>query len=119
MFAWLGHQILQAYRRKFRIQNVNIVFDSSPLGRRIVPVRARFVPRVNMIALYEVPGCDVVDTPPSTIFNEMRGIVPNWREAVNQMTAYDPDAEYENEIKNPEPLPFDTEESIQGEMMGL
>lgn len=115
VFAWLGHRILETYRKKFRIQNVNIVFDSSPLGRCIVPVRARFVPRVNMTALYEVLGVDVVDTPPSTIFNEMRGIVPNWQDAVKQMLDYNPSAEYESEVANADPLPFDTEDSVRAE----
>lgn len=115
VFAWLGHRILQTYRKKFRIQNVNIVFDSSPLGRCIVPVRARFVPRVNMTALYEVLGVDVVDTPPPTIFNELRGMIPNWREAVNQMMEYDPATEYKNEIASSDPLPFDTDESVKAE----
>jgi hypothetical protein len=71
IFAYFGWQIMQRYVQQ-GIYNMNIIFISSPLGRDIVPVRARFVPRVNKTAMYEIAGRNVIDTPPTAIAEFMR-----------------------------------------------
>lgn len=70
-FAFIGEAIIQRYR-SLGIKNLNIVFSNSPYGRKIEPLTAHFVPRVNVAALYEISGVNVVDTPPSRIVEEFR-----------------------------------------------
>lgn len=89
IFAHLGHCILEHYVKGITIQNVNIVLLSSPLQREIVPVVAQFVPRVNMPALYEILGVNVVDTPPSDIAAEFRRNI-RWEDEIKKANSYDP-----------------------------
>jgi len=89
IFAHLGYCILQHYVKGLTIQNVNIVFLNSPLQREIIPVVAQFVPKVNMPALYEIVGVNVVDTPPSDIAAEFRKNI-NWESELRQSELYDP-----------------------------
>ena len=49
------------------VRNVNIFFSGSPMAKHWEPLRVQFVPRVNITALYEMIGVNVVDTPPETI----------------------------------------------------
>jgi len=92
IFAHFGWCILQHYVN-LGIQNVNIVFTNSPLDRKIEPVVAHFVPRVNMPALYEILGVNVVDTPPTAIAEEFRRNI-NWEDEIrNIIDAYNPKAE--------------------------
>jgi len=69
IFTVIGHRILKKYL-DLGIQNLNIVFTNSPKGHRIEPLVVHFVPRVNMTALYEIKGVNVVDTPPRKIAEE-------------------------------------------------
>lgn len=62
----LAMKILDFYR-KARIENLNILFTSSPRNKHWEPLRIQFIPRVNMTALYEMMGVNVVDTPPDKI----------------------------------------------------
>lgn len=73
IFAFLGEAIIQRYL-ELGIQNLNIVFTNSEKGNKIQPLIAHFVPRVNLPALYEMKGVNVVDTPPQKIADEFRRI---------------------------------------------
>jgi galactose-1-phosphate uridylyltransferase len=66
MFAVIGHAIIARYT-KLGIKNLNIVFANSPSEKTSEPLVAHFVPRINMTALYEIGGVNVVDTAPSAI----------------------------------------------------
>ena len=88
IFAHLGHRILEHYRRELTIENVNIIFIGSPLQRQMIPVIARFIPRVNMPALYEYLGVNVVDTPPTDIAAEFRKNI-RWEDELRNARAYD------------------------------
>ncbi len=88
LFASLGHSIVQHCVGNLTIQNINVVLLNSPLQRQIIPVIAQFVPRVNMPALYEVKGVNVVDTFPQDIAMTFRGI--KWDEEVSKGLVYDP-----------------------------
>jgi len=94
LFAHLADRVLKHYVSNLAIQNVNIVFKSSPLGRSIAPVIASIVPRVNMPAMYEIVGIDVVDKFPGDIAAEFRKI--NWREEINKGREYDPESSLKN-----------------------
>lgn len=102
VFATVGHSIIQKYL-KFEIQNLNIVFTNSPVTKEIVPLCVHFVPRVNMTALYEIKGVNVVDTPPSKIAEEFRRYSGsgseeiNWSEMLKNAKNYKPEAEYTEE----------------------
>ena len=109
VFASLGHAIIQKYL-DLGIQNLNIVFTNSPYGKHIEPLIVHFVPRVNMTALYEIKGVNVVDTPPSMIAEEFRrsskGVSKNedinwsdWSKLVQEARNYDPESEFKLTIK--------------------
>jgi len=100
IFAHFATNILELYD-DYKICNMNIIFDGSPLGRAIVPLRIRFVPRVNMTALYEIYGKDVVDTPPTAIAEFFRGR-KNWQMIEEQLPNFDPKKEYDKIIKKGE-----------------
>ncbi len=104
IFAVIGHTIIRDYLAR-HIQNVNIVFSNSPEGRTIQPLVAHFVPRVNMTALYEMKGVNVVDTPPEKIAEEFR-VSPTggmWGEVLKQVESYNPIKEFDDEIKSYQP----------------
>ena len=69
-----------------------------------MPVRARFVPRVNKPAIYEALGRDVVDTTPNIIFSTFRDLVRKWDEEVVKALAWDPVLDYDNAIKGSLPM---------------
>lgn len=99
VFATVGHAIIQKYLG-LGIQNLNIVFTNSPVTKQIEPLCVHFVPRVNMTALYEIKGVNVVDTPPSKIAEEFRRYSGsgseeiNWSELLKDARKYDPEGEY-------------------------
>jgi hypothetical protein len=103
VFAVFGHAIITKYLG-LGIQNVNIVFTNSPHDKQIEPLRVHFVPRVNMTALYEIKGVNVVDTPPSKIAEEFRRYSGsgseeiNWSEVLKAAQSYDPEAEFQEAI---------------------
>jgi galactose-1-phosphate uridylyltransferase len=103
LLATFGHRIVQKYL-ELGIQNLNIVFANSPKDRKIEPLVAHFVPRVNMTALYEIKGVNVVDTPPQKIVEEFRRHGPNeegvinWVELRRQAELYDPSTEFRNDL---------------------
>jgi diadenosine tetraphosphate (Ap4A) HIT family hydrolase len=99
MFACIGSRIIQEYR-VLGIENLNIVFGNSPKGRKIEPLVAHFVPRVNMTALYEIRGVNVVDTPPPKIAEEFRRGI-NWVETIRGVGNFDPDAEFKRRLEYP------------------
>jgi galactose-1-phosphate uridylyltransferase len=103
ILAIFGEKIIHKYL-SLGIQNLNIVFSNSPYGRRIEPLVVHFVPRVNMTALYEIRGVNVVDTPPQKIAEEFRrhGVngdeAINWVELVSVAKDFDPNAAYDQEF---------------------
>lgn len=103
VFATVSHAIIQKYLN-LGIQNLNIVFTNSPHNKQSEPLIAHFVPRVNMTALYEIKGVNVVDTLPSKIAEEFRGYARsgteeiNWPELLEEADDYDPDEEFLSEI---------------------
>lgn len=109
VFAVFGHAIIQKYLG-LGIQNVNIVFTNSPHDKQIEPLSVHFVPRVNMTALYEIKGVNVVDTPPSKIAEEFRRYTGsgseeiNWSEVLKAAQSYDPDAEFQEAIETPDSI---------------
>jgi len=96
-FAYVGHTIIKRYL-ELGIRNMNIVFRSSPHNREIEPVMVEFIPRVNTPALYEFLGRDVVDTPPSMIFNTFVNI--NFRQINSEIASYNPADEYDTAVQN-------------------
>lgn len=103
VFAHVASLILKRYS-ELNICNVNVVFDSSPLGRRIVPVRARFVPRVNKPAIYEALGRDVVDTTPNIIFSTFRDLARKWDEELVSALGWDPAKDYDDAVAGTLPV---------------
>jgi galactose-1-phosphate uridylyltransferase len=100
IFACLGSRLVQKYV-ELGIQNLNIVLANSPKGRKTEPLVVHFVPRVNMAALYEIKGVNVVDTPPQKIAEEFRRLGAggrggmNWAEILKDATTYDPNGDFE------------------------
>ncbi len=103
-FAVIGNRIIKKYR-ELGIENLNIVFSNSPKGRKIEPLIVHFVPRVNMTALYEIKGVNVVDTPPNQIAVEFRRPGPdgsqgiNWSQLIQESSEFDPDQLFMSEIE--------------------
>ncbi len=102
--AVFGERIIKKYL-DLGIQNLNIVFSNSPKDREIEPLVVHFVPRVNMTALYEISGVNVVDTPPQKIAEEFRrhdlsghGVL-NWANLLQEVDAFDPDQHFELRIE--------------------
>ena len=99
IFATVGHAVVQKYL-SLGIQNLNIVFTNSPDNKKIEPLMVHFVPRVNMTALYEIRGVNVVDTPPSKIAEEFKRYTGgetkeiNWVELIRDASLFDPDEAY-------------------------
>ncbi len=106
ILACVGNRIIKKYLH-LGIENLNIVFNNSPSSKRTLPLVAHFVPRVNMTALYEIKGVNVVDTPPQKIAEEFRrssniaGDEPiNWPNLVAQAAEFSPDDEFEMEVQS-------------------
>ena len=92
-FAWL---IIRHYVEKLSIHNINIIFLNSPLQREVVPVVAQFIPRVNTPAIYEMLGVNVVDTPPSDIAANFRGVF--CPDELKVAEAYNPKEEWSKSV---------------------
>ncbi len=71
-FAVVGESILRIYHKYLGITNVNIVMRGSVKDCRTEPLQMHFVPRVNLAAMYEILGVNVVDTFPQSIAAEFR-----------------------------------------------
>jgi galactose-1-phosphate uridylyltransferase len=107
LFAVFGEQIVRKYM-DLGIQNVNIVFTNSPVERETEPLVAHFVPRVNMAALYEIKGVNVVDTPPEYIAVEFTKVNSHrdesknvlWPDVAREAAIYDPEATFDNLIRD-------------------
>jgi galactose-1-phosphate uridylyltransferase len=99
-FAVVGERLFKCYVA-LGIQNVNVVFSNSPRGRELDPLIAHFVPRVNIPAIYELHGVNVVDTPPETTAERLRdagrllGDGLSWAEFARAECGFDPDQVFE------------------------
>jgi galactose-1-phosphate uridylyltransferase len=107
-FAVVGDSILRIYHRYLGITNVNIVVRGSVRDCRTEPLQIHFVPRVNLAAMYEILGVNVVDTFPQSIAAEFRRahIDPNrvallpWPELFESIQTFDPEMDFANRILN-------------------
>jgi len=105
VFATFGHAIIQKYI-SLGIQNLNVVFTNSPDKKQIEPLVVHFVPRVNMTALYEIKGVNVVDTPPAKIAEEFRRVLStgkeeiNWSDLLKVAHDYNPDKEFLDVVRS-------------------
>lgn len=100
-FACVGDSILRIYHKYLRITNVNIVMRGSVKDCRTEPLQMHFVPRVNLAAMYEILGVNVVDTFPQSIASEFRrphvdvgAVIPPWYEVFESKSAFDPEQEF-------------------------
>ena len=71
-FTVVGNAILRIYHKYLGITNVNIVMRGSVKDCKTEPLQMHFVPRVNLAAMYEILGVNVVDTFPQSIAAEFR-----------------------------------------------
>ena len=109
-FAVVGDAILRIYHKYLGITNVNIVMRGSVKDCRTEPLQMHFVPRVNLAAMYEILGVNVVDTFPQSIAAEFRrshtdahrGIVPPWYELFALAEGFDPEASFSNRVPQSE-----------------
>jgi len=97
LFASFGFWIIRRYL-ELGIQNLNIVFTNSAKGRKTQPLTVHFVPRVNIPALFEIRGVNVVDTPPSMIANKFR--IVDWTKTLKDANAFEPDQAFERLTRN-------------------
>ena len=105
-FAVVAKSILHIYHRYLGITNVNIVMRGSVKDCCTEPLRMHFVPRVNLAAMYEILGVNVVDTFPSSIAAEFRrahndpnrGELRPWPEIFDSGPSLDPEAEFNSRI---------------------
>jgi len=103
-FAVVGDAILRLYHKYLGITNVNIVMRGSPKGCKTEPLVMHFVPRVNLAALYEILGVNVVDTFPQSIAVEFRrahadpsrGVILPWFDLFQNSKLYDPESDFNN-----------------------
>lgn len=101
-FAVIGEAILCIYHKYLGITNVNIVMRGSVKDCRTEPLQMHFVPRVNLAAMYEILGVNVVDTFPQSIAAEFRrahvdtsrGEILPWYELFDSVHLFDPDAAF-------------------------
>ena len=75
---------------------------------RTEPLIVQFVPRVNLAAMYEIIGVNVVDTFPQSIaaefrrsHNEPKSIVLPWPEVFESVDSFDPEKEFHARITSP------------------
>ena len=101
-FAVIGDAILRIYHKYLGITNVNIVMRGSVKDCRTEPLQMHFVPRVNLAAMYEILGVNVVDTFPQSIAAEFRrahtdpsrvAILP-WYELFESVKSFDPEKDF-------------------------
>lgn len=98
-FAVVGDSILKIYHEYLGITNVNIVMRGSVKDCGTEPLQMHFVPRVNLAAMYEILGVNVVDTFPQTIAAEFRrahvdkkrSILLPWYKLVESAKLFDPE----------------------------
>lgn len=98
MLAFVSSRIMKLYQAA-GIKNVNVLYTGSPLGKSWEPLRVQFVPRVNMTALYEMIGVNVVDTPPQKIaafFSDLQ-----WSEVMAEANQFIVDGLYEKRFNPP------------------
>ena len=101
-FAVVGDAILRIYHQHLGITNVNIVMRGSVKDCRTEPLQMQFVPRVNLAAMYEILGVNVVDTFPQSIAAEFRRShsdasrvrIPGWFELFELAQSFDPEAAF-------------------------
>lgn len=105
-FAVVGNAILRIYHKYLGITNVNIVLRGSVKDCRTEPLQMQFVPRVNLAAMYEILGVNVVDTFPQSIAAEFRrshsdpalAVLMPWYELFESAKDYDPEKDFGNRI---------------------
>ena len=90
VLSYIANHIVRRYEEA-GIRNVNILFSGSPYRRAREPLTAQFVPRVNMTALYEMLGVNVVDTFPEDISSFFQLNV-RWRDIAAAARKFDPQA---------------------------
>jgi len=90
--TYFASEIMGLYR-KAGIQNMNILFTGSPQGKHWEPLRVQFIPRVNMTALYEMIGVNVVDTPPNQIEMYFTTSI-RWSDVAREADGFDVDRLY-------------------------
>jgi diadenosine tetraphosphate (Ap4A) HIT family hydrolase len=66
VLSYVQKKIMRLYESS-GIKNINVFFTGSPHDKIREPLVAQFVPRVNMTAVYEMIGVNVVDTLPEDI----------------------------------------------------
>jgi diadenosine tetraphosphate (Ap4A) HIT family hydrolase len=101
-FAVIGEAILRIYHKYIGITNVNIVMRGSVKDCRTEPLQMHFVPRVNLAAMYEILGVNVVDTFPQSIAVEFRrahtdpnrGEILPWYELFDSVHEFDPETAF-------------------------
>ena len=105
--AVVGDGILRIYHKYLGITNVNIVMRGSVKDCRTEPLQIHFVPRVNLAAMYEILGVNVVDTFPHSIANEFRrahsdpgrGVIRPWYELFESASSFDPEQDFNVRFK--------------------
>lgn len=85
--SYLASYIMKLYEKE-GIRNVNILFTGSPHDKVREPLVTQFVPRVNMTAVYEMIGVNVVDTPPEQIAAFFQ-IGSRWTDIVSEANEFD------------------------------
>jgi hypothetical protein len=101
-FAVVGEAILRIYHKYLGITNVNIVMRGSVKDCCTEPLQMQFVPRVNLAAMYEILGVNVVDTFPQSIAAEFRRAhtdpsrqtIPPWFELFNSVGEFEPETAF-------------------------
>jgi galactose-1-phosphate uridylyltransferase len=107
-FAVVGDTILRIYHKYLGITNVNIVLRGSVRDCRTEPLQVHFVPRVNLAAMYEILGVNVVDTFPQSIAAEFRrahidragAVLLPWPELFQTVQLFDPETEFAERLKD-------------------
>lgn len=108
-FATVGDAILKIYHMYLGITNVNIVMRGSVKDCRTEPLQMHFVPRVNLAAMYEILGVNVVDTFPQSIAAEFRrphvdpsrAVILTWFELFESVQSFDPENEFYSRVPPP------------------
>ena len=85
--AFFGEKVIRHYQN-IGIENLNILFTGSPYRHHWEPFRVQFVPRVNVPALYEMMGVNVVDTPPEKIEALFSSSI-RWKDIEQQASSFD------------------------------
>jgi hypothetical protein len=113
-FAVVGDAILKIYHLYLGITNVNIVMRGSVKDCRTEPLQMQFVPRVNLAAMYEILGVNVVDTFPQSIAAEFRRPhtdvsrsakrkqrrIPSWFELFKSAHSFNPEEAFLSRLRS-------------------